>query len=252
MAVYNKRIGENFDRMQTKPEEWVQADITQYKVVNDKVVPYFYLPTNYTKPDTLYPCIDPFDVHCELCNHPIINIFYLLHHEKKYILMVGSECINNYVLAKMPKEKAQVEREKLKLKIKPEEVEVVNKYLSQGKDALEPVKLTKLYISCTKYWNKRYIEPDEKVEVFWKKLKKEYQDAVNKLNKGIFLEKDIYSLARYGSKAYSINWINGDYRMSDWLILSKENMNKTAKQIYDEQKEIYIRMKFEKEFKIAS
>jgi len=40
--------------------------------------------------------------------------------------------------------------------------------------------------------------------------------------------------------------------MSDWLTLSKENMCKTAKQIYDEQKEYYIKMKFEKEFKIAS
>jgi hypothetical protein len=166
--------------------------------------------------------------------------------------MVGSECINNYVLAKMSKEKAQKEREKLKLKIKPEEVEQVNKYLSQGKDVLESVKLTKLYVSCMKYWNKKYKEPDEKVEMFWKKLKKEYQDATLKLSKGIFLEKDLYCLATYGSKAYSINWIDGDYRMSEWLILSKENMMKTAKQIYDEQKEIYIRMKFEKEFKIAS
>jgi len=252
MSMYNKRIGENFDHMQTLPEEWVQADILQYNIVNKKVIPYFNLPQNYKKPDTLYPCYDEMDTHCELCNHPIINIFHLLNHEKKYVLMVGSECINNYVLAKMPKEKAQKEREKLKLKIKPEEVEQVNKYLAKGKDILESAKFAKLYVSCMRYWNKRYKEPDEQIEMFWKKLKKEYQDATLKLSKGVFIEKDLYCLAMYGSRAYSIDWPNGDSRISDWLTLSNDNMGKTAKQIYDEQKEKYVRMKFEKEFKIAS
>ena len=38
MSIYNKRIGENFDHMQTKPEEWVQADILQYDIITERIL----------------------------------------------------------------------------------------------------------------------------------------------------------------------------------------------------------------------
>lgn len=103
--AYEKRIGETFDTLGTKPEEWSPCEISgfhEYSFGQANIVcePVFSIPDGYTFVKTRFTVSSMSGMQaCNLCGHPIVHLYYIKHDAKKWVMLVGSECVSNYVLA---------------------------------------------------------------------------------------------------------------------------------------------------------
>jgi hypothetical protein len=88
---------ETFKSLDTVPSDWKMCEIKDlvFKTGLGEV-PIFLLPEGYTEiPHTRFP--ETMNTRCQLCGHLIVRQFYLRCDSKKYILQVGSECVNTYI-----------------------------------------------------------------------------------------------------------------------------------------------------------
>lgn len=100
-TTYQKRIIENFESMGTPSKEWRAVPIIGVQEVDVKgklkPMPLFDFPKNYSKAPTLYPLNTTGDMNCELCGRtPIKTAYYIQNDDKKWTLVVGSECVKNF------------------------------------------------------------------------------------------------------------------------------------------------------------
>jgi hypothetical protein len=93
--THAKAVAANFKHMNTSPNEWTAMPIVG---VCEEGLPVYALPTGYRPAPTLYPQSGGGfgDMNCELCAHAIRRAFYIVNNSKRWLLIVGSECVTHF------------------------------------------------------------------------------------------------------------------------------------------------------------
>jgi hypothetical protein len=108
MTPYEQAITANYQHMGTSAAEW---SATPIKSMDGGFANYDY-PAGYTSAPSLYRNTGNGENGCcELCAHPIKNVFIIQNDTRKWIMQVGSECVTHFGEGKSG---AELAREKMK------------------------------------------------------------------------------------------------------------------------------------------
>lgn len=100
--TYQERIGQTFKELGTTAADWTPCGISSFKEnKKGELVPMWSWLEGYKNAVTRYSA----EGHCHLCGHPIFNLYYIQCDKLKLILCVGSECVENYDMAKIVEHK---------------------------------------------------------------------------------------------------------------------------------------------------
>lgn len=124
--------GQVFSSLETHPSDWAALEPSGFseEEKTKKVMPTYHFPEGYKQPDTEMSAQG--GEACQICGTNIKNVFWIAHHQKKLMLAVGSECVNKYAEAHMP-HAAEALKRITSIKVKPEEVDHVNRLMTAGK-----------------------------------------------------------------------------------------------------------------------
>lgn len=96
---YDKVVQDNLKQMGSTHSEWkaVAVEGMAETTANGKAVsmPVFNFPKGYTEAPSLYRNSGT-DMCCELCAHPIKNAYYVQNDARRWIMLVGSECVTHF------------------------------------------------------------------------------------------------------------------------------------------------------------
>lgn len=101
MSTYDKVVAENLEHMQTSAAEWSAVGMIRMAETTDapdgRPMPEFAFPEDYDKAPTLHPTGNMAEnMCCELCGHPIKNAYWIQNDKRRWVLMVGSECVTHF------------------------------------------------------------------------------------------------------------------------------------------------------------
>ena len=88
-------VERNLAFMGTPTHEWAAVPVLSMHDSESGMMPTFSMPDGYGHAKSLYPCSD-MNPCCELCGHPIKNVFYLQNDSRRLLLIVGSECVTHF------------------------------------------------------------------------------------------------------------------------------------------------------------
>jgi hypothetical protein len=100
MSTYDKVVAENLAHMGTGAAEWSAVGITgmvESDAPDGRQMPEFAFPEDYESAPSMYhsgPTADT--MCCELCAHPIKNAYWIQNDMRKWVLLVGSECVTHF------------------------------------------------------------------------------------------------------------------------------------------------------------
>jgi len=97
---YTSRKGQTYEELGTTDREWVPCEIVDYEVTEGGFeYPIFEVPIDYELVKTRYtisPIIYGEWTTCNLCGHKIHVHCYIRNDIKKWVMLVGSECVCNH------------------------------------------------------------------------------------------------------------------------------------------------------------
>lgn len=97
---YAQAIKANLAHMGTVASDWRAVGVTRMAEETDapdgRPMPEFDFPDGYDHAPTLYPSGTGKHLTCELCTHPIMTAYWIANDSRRWILMVGSECVKNF------------------------------------------------------------------------------------------------------------------------------------------------------------
>ena len=169
-------------------------------------MPKFGLPNGYQPATSPFKNAGGGELHCELCGHaPIKYAYYLQHDGKRLTLLVGSECVNNYVAAALPPEQAEaVKREirAVKRKLTEGEVAVANELIAAGVPTVAAVEAATRASAAERRFDKKYPPPTEEQCRRWADTVRRRRDLVERrYRRGEWLNDDDYHLLNSGPAA---------------------------------------------------
>ena len=88
---YTSRKGLTYEELRTKAEDWKACKIISYENNGKRDIPIFELPQYYTIVKTRFSQPG----FCHLCGHCIEIVCYIRNDSKKWLMIVGTECVNN-------------------------------------------------------------------------------------------------------------------------------------------------------------
>lgn len=228
-VTYSKAITQNLIHMNTSPDEWSALPIEKFTITeNEKgleiVMPEFKFPVNYANAPTLYTgeC-------CGWCGHKIKNVFWIVNHNRQWVLPVGSECIKSFIELTSEQEQDI----KASATIKPEEIEQINNRIATGQTIKQAVTITRKLNTIEKNFLKKYPEPNEELENWFIETCEKWHNSFRNNNR---------ELQRWGLKWYGLNWIKQYESAIDYLILNHPN-KPTAHDLWEKYKVKYIEKK---------
>ena len=192
--------GLTFHDLATTAGEWEPAEIDSFEVVDTgrgegQAMPVFDLPDGYTPVTTRFSGGQGDDMACELCGATIKRAYYILHHDRKLSMRVGSRCIENHTDAIMP-DQVQAVKKTLAVRIKPEEVEPVNALL--GADV--PAQVAIARVRARLRANAKFLEdnprPTEAQEALWRQRQERVRALRERQAAGGYLSRDDYGYLR--------------------------------------------------------
>lgn len=233
---HNEAITRNLIHMGTDRSEWSVLSVEGFTTTEHngkmKVMPEYKFPAGYSEAPTLYKS-DGNNSCCGWCGHKIMNVFWIVNHSRKWLLPVGSECIKGFI--ELTSE--QVEELKAISTVKLEEVEQINIKIKQGITVKEAITATKKHNTIEKRFLKRYPEPDQDMENWWKSIIDKWDHSwYSGLNK---------DFQYWGLKWEGLYWpMKYDYAYN-YLRLPKPNTEtgKTAYELWEDFKTRYIEKK---------
>lgn len=93
---YQDRVGANMEHLETDLNDWGAVAIKRMVEVDDggksRMMPEFEFPKDYEPAPSLFRMSGQ-NANCELCGHPIKNVYWIQHDGKRWTMGVGSECI---------------------------------------------------------------------------------------------------------------------------------------------------------------
>ena len=100
LNTYDETVAENMRHMGTALSDWRAVPVKRMVESTDdkgrKVrMPEFDFPAGYESAPSLYKA-SAWQAVCELCAHPIKNAFWIQNDQKKWTMLVGSECITRF------------------------------------------------------------------------------------------------------------------------------------------------------------
>lgn len=115
------RVRMNWEHMGTPHGEgWTAVPIRAMQQDKEgRIMPLFDFPTGYTDAPSLFHSSS--GGNCELCGTPIKNYYYAKHDQNKWIMVVGSECIQGFsetTGAEMTKQALQQQREDMVMQLR--------------------------------------------------------------------------------------------------------------------------------------
>jgi hypothetical protein len=242
LNTYQQRIKTNLEAMGTSEKEWSAVPINGFTNVdvNGKVktMPEFLFPKNYQKPPTLFPNSTSGDMNCELCGRkPIATAYYIQNDSKKFILIVGSECVKHFGEGASGKENLR--------QFKIAEAEILNNDLIK---ALEYIKNTyskiqsqrnfKGGITKSLKWTQSYVTQDydkfysENVSNLVKEGKLDALFTKGSFNKQYILWYQIAdNFKPFDTSFYEQNKSDKDAQILSWFKRNKEKVEEMLKSL---------------------
>lgn len=247
VSNYAKRIGANFASMGTSPNQWRAVEITGFaETTNAKgeavVMPTFDLSSvsDYSPAPSAY-AMGPnssMAMNCELCGHDIQRVFYLANAEKKWLMIVGSECIDSYVMASMPEEdrkRAGIILSLGKKKLNAEHIAMVNDMMTCGVPADEAVAGAQTFHNALTRFERQNPRPTPEQDAGYTRSFEEYQRVIEAKRGGRFLNGNEWELYKNGPQA-------GDYpaeKLKKWHPRSSGYMTEPPSIVWDKTREQY-------------
>lgn len=101
MDNYNQAVERNFRYMKAPASEWTAVPVkSMVETTSDTgkpvLMPEFDMPIGYTTAPSLFRSTGGPEANCELCGHPIKIVYWLQNHTRRWILMIGSECVTHF------------------------------------------------------------------------------------------------------------------------------------------------------------
>jgi len=94
---YGQSIKENMIHLNTDSSEWTALELSGYQDDGrGHTLPVYEFPVGYSAAPSLFKNEGMGDMQCELCGHPIKTAYYIQHDGKKWLLLVGSECVTHF------------------------------------------------------------------------------------------------------------------------------------------------------------
>lgn len=97
---YEQSVKANLEHLGTPMHQWQAVPVKGMVQTEDnskKVsMPEFDFPQGYASAPSLYKNNGAGDVCCELCAHPIKNVYWIQNDTKKWTMIVGSECVTRF------------------------------------------------------------------------------------------------------------------------------------------------------------
>lgn len=116
-STYSEAVQQNLAQMGTPASEWAAVPVESSQADSEgRVINQFSLPAGYDVAPTLYRCTGQ-DMNCELCAHPIKNVFWLQNDTRKWLMIVGSECVTHFAEGKSGEELAADKRKEQKREV---------------------------------------------------------------------------------------------------------------------------------------
>lgn len=200
------RVGWVFASMETQPSEWKPVAVKGFAQAEDDrgetvTMPEFDFPKGYDKAPSPLANVSGGGMQCEVCAHPLRFAYWLQHDEKKWLLLVGSECVNNYVAAALPPEEAEQVRQQIKAtkkKLTVEESETANELMAAGVDVGAATGAAKKASAAGRRFDKKHPAPTEELEETWQGARARYESVRRAKASGSYLSEEDYYLWREG------------------------------------------------------
>jgi hypothetical protein len=208
---WSERAGRTFDLLGTRASEWRPVDVGGFQRERgpdgkEVVAPKFDLPRGYQPAASPFKNVGGGELRCELCGHaPIKYAYYLQHDGKRLTLLVGSECVSNYVAAALPPEQAEALKREIravKRQLTEGEVAVANELIAAGVPTETAVVAATRASAAERRFDKQYPPPTEEQCRRWADVVRRRRDLIERrYRRGEWLNDDDYHLLNSGPAA---------------------------------------------------
>jgi hypothetical protein len=208
---WSERAGRTFDLLGTRASEWLPVDVGGFQRERgpdgkEVVAPKFDLPRGYQPAASPFKNVGGGELRCELCGHaPIKYAYYLQHDGKRLTLLVGSECVSNYVAAALPPEQAEALKREIravKRQLTEGEVAVANELIAAGVPTETAVVAATRASAAERRFDKQYPPPTEEQCRRWADVVRRRRDLIERrYRRGEWLNDDDYHLLNSGPAA---------------------------------------------------
>lgn len=180
-SAYQKRQGDTFSHLKTNPEDWAICPY-QVFVVDGLGMIQWDKPGGYIQVSTRFGSGDTGDgewTTCQLCGARIKHDYYILHHEKKYMMRVGCECFDNYEGALTPDQRVQWSMAK-RARVNPHEVVRVQRVVAEkGWTVEQALVAVRAWNRAEKAFEKKFPSPGKDKDAEFREVKKVYWSIRN-------------------------------------------------------------------------
>ena len=186
---WSERAGRTFDLLGTRASEWRPVDGGGFQRERgpdgkEVVAPKFDLPRGYQPAASPFKNVGGGELRCELCGHaPIKYAYYLQHDGKRLTLLVGSECVSNYVAAALPPEQAEALKREIravKRQLTEGEVAVANELIAAGVPTETAVVAATRASAAERRFDKKYPPPTEEQCRRWADTVRRRRDLIER------------------------------------------------------------------------
>jgi len=102
ISSYSSAVAQNLAYMGTAAAEWAPVEIRRMATTKndagaDVSMPEFDFPEGFKSAESMYRNTGAGEgMNCELCGHMIKNAFWLRNDTRRWLLLVGSECVTHF------------------------------------------------------------------------------------------------------------------------------------------------------------